>query len=158
MRQIEEALKSPNMQAFLMTIRHAEGTDDDNGYCMLFGGSMFPNFKDHPRIKVHRMSRGKSIVSSAAGAYQILQSTWDGIRDILGLSNFSPENQDRAAVYLIRRRGALEMVLKGEFVNALAACKKEWASLPGAGYGQPEKQVEVLRAVYLKEGGAISHE
>lgn len=41
----------------------------------------------------------------------------------------------------------------GQFDRAVALCSKEWASLPGAGYGQHEQSLEKLRAVYQKASG-----
>jgi muramidase (phage lysozyme) len=31
-----------------------------------------------------------------------------------------------------------------------------WASLPGAGYGQPEHKIEKLRAAYVAAGGVLA--
>lgn len=145
-----------NVQAFLRTIRVAEGTAGGNGYSMLFGGDTFSGFADHPRVLVTRTSNGKPITSSAAGAYQILRRTWDGVRAKLGLPDFSPASQDRAAVELIRQRGALADVRAGRFADAINKCRKEWASLPGAGYGQPEKNVGDLFTAYINAGGNVA--
>lgn len=145
-----------NVQAFLHTIRVAEGTAGGNGYSMLFGGGTFSGFADHPRVLVTRTSNGRPITSSAAGAYQILRRTWDGVRAKLGLVDFSPASQDRAAVELIRQRGALADVRAGRFADAVEKCKKEWASLPGAGYGQPEKNVGDLFTAYINAGGNVA--
>lgn len=145
-----------NVQAFLRTIRTAEGTAGGNGYSMLFGGDTFTGFADHPRVKVTRTSNGRPITSSAAGAYQMLARTWDGVRAKLGLADFSPASQDRAAVELIRQRGALADVRAGRFADAINKCRKEWASLPGAGYGQPEKNVGDLFTAYINAGGNVA--
>ena len=145
-----------NVQAFLRTIRVAEGTAGGNGYSMLFGGDTFTGFADHPRVLVTRTSNGTPITSSAAGAYQILRRTWDGVRVKLGLPDFSPASQDRAAVELIRQRGALADVRAGRFADAINKCRKEWASLPGAGYGQPEKNVGDLFTAYINAGGNVA--
>ncbi|WP_314434610.1 glycoside hydrolase family 24 protein [Massilia timonae] len=145
-----------NVQAFLRTIRTAEGTAGGNGYSMLFGGDTFTGFADHPRVKITRTSNGRPITSSAAGAYQMLARTWDGVRAKLGLADFSPASQDRAAVELIRQRGALADVRAGRFADAINKCRKEWASLPGAGYGQPEKNVGDLFTAYINAGGNVA--
>lgn len=145
-----------NVNAFLRTIRTAEGTAGGNGYSLLFGGRTFDGFADHPRIKVTANSNGRPITSSAAGAYQILSRTWDGVRGKLGLTDFTPASQDRAAVELIRQRGALAHVRAGRFADAIDKCRKEWASLPGAGYGQPEKRVSDLFAAYINAGGNVA--
>lgn len=150
------ATEQQNVSAFLRTIRSAEGTAGANGYTLLFGGGQFQGFADHPRRLVTATSNGKPITSSAAGAYQILRRTWDEVRAKLGLPDFSPASQDRAAVELIRRRGALADVRAGRFADAIDKCKKEWASLPGAGYGQPEKDIGHLFAVYVNAGGNVA--
>lgn len=153
--ELERALRNRNVRAMLATIRHAEGTASDNGYRMLFGGDLFEGFADHPRVVVARLSRGRPLRSTAAGAYQILARTWDSLRS-LGLLDFSPRSQDIAAVELIRRRGALQAVERGDFAGALNLIRREWASLPGAGYGQPEKPQAELLAVYRSNGGALA--
>jgi muramidase (phage lysozyme) len=53
-----------------------------------------------------------------------------------------------AAVELIRRCGVLDAIQRGEFDRTLVGIRSEWASLPGAGYGQPERDLEELRGVY----------
>jgi muramidase (phage lysozyme) len=143
-----------NVVAFLKTIRVSEGTSGDDGYSILVGGGHFDGFDDHPRQLVYLPNLG--INSSAAGAYQILRRTWDGVAGKLGLTDFSPASQDRAAVELIRQRGALADVRAGRFADAIAKCKKEWASLPGAGYGQRENSLASLQAAYLDAGGNLA--
>jgi lysozyme len=143
-----------NVNAFLRTIRVSEGTDGDDGYSKLVGGGQFSSFADHPRTLVWLSNLG--INSSAAGAYQILRKTWDGVRAKLGLVDFSPASQDRAAVELIRQRGALADVRAGRFAVAIGKCKKEWASLPGAGYGQRENSLASLQTAYVNAGGGVA--
>ena len=144
---------SANLRAFLYLIRYCEGTSGENGYRTLFGGGLFDSFADHPRQKITRTLGGKPITSSAAGAYQFLTRTWDECARALGLTDFSPESQDRAAVFLIKRRGALPAVEAGNLDEAIRLCNKEWASLPGSPYGQPVKTLAECRAVYHRAGG-----
>lgn len=143
-----------NLSAFLRMIRVSEGTSGADGYSILVGGGHFSSFADHPRTLVWLQNLG--INSSAAGAYQILRRTWDAVASALGLPDFSPASQDLAAVELIRRRGALADVRAGRFAVALEKCKKEWASLPGAGYGQRENKLAVLQAAYINAGGNLA--
>lgn len=149
-------LSNANLQAFLRMIRYAEGTASPNGYRTLFGGRLFDGYADHPRIAVTATVGGASITSTAAGAYQILARTWDGIKRAAGVSDFSPASQDRAAAALIRRRGALNDVLGGRFEAAVAKCAEEWASLPGSPYGQPRKTMQQVTAAYTGAGGWIA--
>lgn len=154
--EISNALKDRNVRAMLLSIRWAEGTAGPDGYRTLFGGGLFDSYADHPRKVVAAILGAVPIKSSAAGAYQILSKTWDGLKAPLGLPDFSPGSQDLAAVELIRRRGALGYVIEGRISLALDLIRKEWASMPGAGYGQPEKKVADLAAVYVKNGGLVA--
>ncbi|WP_236901475.1 glycoside hydrolase family 104 protein [Cupriavidus necator] len=144
-----------NRAAFLMMIRTAEGTAGANGYRTLFGGGLFESFADHPRQVVTALSNGKPISSSAAGAYQFLRRTWDTLAARLGLSDFTPASQDAAALELIREAGALGDVDAGRFALAVRKVRKIWASMPGAGYGQPEVALNRLQAAYEAAGGVV---
>ncbi|QCC05202.1 muramidase [Cupriavidus necator H16] len=145
-----------NRAAFLLTIRTGEGTAGNDGYRMLFGGGKFDSFADHPRQVVTALSNGKPISSSAAGAYQFLRRTWDTLAARLGLTDFSPASQDAAALELIREAGALGDVDAGRFALAVRKVRKIWASMPGAGYGQPEVALERLQAAYQAAGGVVN--
>jgi len=150
-----DEVKNNNVRAFLQMIRYCEGTDGVYGYATLFGGRVFESFADHPRKLVDFKLGGKPYKSSAAGAYQFLQKTWDALVKQHGFKDFGPENQDRAAVELIRGRRALQDVINGDLKAAVDKCNKEWASLPGSPYGQPVKSFEQCKAVYLKNGGVL---
>lgn len=95
-------------------------------------------------------------VSTAAGRYQIIRPTWLDAKRALALTDFSPASQDAAAVYLIRKRGALDDVKRGRLADAVAKCAPEWASLPGAGYKQPERRVASLTQAYVEAGGNLA--
>ncbi len=144
-----------NVRAFLSMIRYCEGTDGIYGYATMFGGKIFESFADHPRqLKVFKLG-GKEYKSSAAGAYQFLQKTWDALVKQHGYRDFSPESQDYAAIELIRGRRALDDVINGDLKTAIEKCNKEWASLPGSPYGQPVKTYVQCETVYLKNGGVL---
>lgn len=146
----------PNVQAFLRVIRRGEGTADEAGYRRMFGGELFSSFADHPRKKITKPFAGRKITSSAAGAYQFLESTWDETARLMSLVDFSPASQDRAAVGRVAARGALEDVKAGRFDLAIKKVSKEWASMPGSPYGQPVISLATARAVYTSAGGAIA--
>ncbi|WP_414604666.1 glycoside hydrolase family 104 protein [Stenotrophomonas sp. AR029] len=95
------------------------------------------------------------LASTAAGRYQFLSRTWGNLHRQLRLPDFGPLSQDKACIELIRGRRALDAVKAGQFDKAVALCSKEWASLPGAGYGQHEQSLEKLRSVYQKAGGKV---
>jgi muramidase (phage lysozyme) len=147
---------SINLRAFLYLIRHCEGTAGENGYRTLFGGELFDSFADHPRRAITKSLGGKPLTSTAAGGYQFLARTWDECAKALHLPDFSPESQDRAAIFLIKRRGALGDVEAGRIEAAIKKCNREWASLPGSPYGQPVKTLAECLAVYHRAGGAFA--
>lgn len=141
-----------NLTAFLLMIQYAEGTHGVNAYQTLYGGSLFYSFDQHPNQKITRWG----ITSTAAGAYQFLYSTWQALAKDVGLVDFSPASQDKGAIELVRRKGALVDVLQGRTSDAIYKCRKVWASLPGAGYGQNEKSIESLLRFYVTAGGQLN--
>ena len=143
-----------NLAAFMRAIRVGEGTLGQDGYRTIVGGGLFDDYSDHPRIKVW-IPRINDY-SSAAGAYQMIRRTWDGVQAKLGLPDFSPASQDLACIELIRQRGGLRLAMNGQFAAAVQKCRKEWASLPGAGYGQREESLARLQAEYINAGGQLA--
>lgn len=111
----------------LDTIASSEGA----GYRTLVGGRAFnSDIQDlgaHPNLVGLRTKDGPS---TAAGRYQITSTTWKGLQKKLGLTDFGPESQDRAAIELLRQRGALQDVLDGNFEAAARKLGNEWQSLP----------------------------
>ena len=142
---------TPERRALLDTIRYAEGTwtgGKSDGYRMLYGGTLVQTLERHPEIVVRRR-----YTSAAAGAYQFLPDTWHGVARQLGLTSFEPHNQDQAALHLIERRGALNLLDRGGISRELVArLAPEWASLPthsgGSHYGQPVKSYAELSSFY----------
>lgn len=147
---------SANLRAFLALVRWCEGTSGENGYRTIVGGELFDSFNDHPRIRKSGVfNNGKAWSSDAAGAYQFLSTTWSDCRDACNLPDFSPASQDEAAVFLIKRAGALHAVEQGDLRNAIHLCCKTWASLPGAPYGQPVKTYDACAVIFERAGGTI---
>lgn len=138
----------------------------DDGYNVLVGSTpqslrTFAGYADHPNIY------NKQFNSTAAGRYQLLYQWWAdvklpsgnvrrGYRSLLQLPDFSPLSQDRVALQQIRERGALPDIAAGHFEAAVRRVSNLWASLPGAGYGQHENQMDALRAAYVAAGGALA--
>lgn len=151
-----DALKHPNVQAFLRVIREGESSQDDVAYRTQVGGKRLDSLQWHPGEKVFVQRLG--VWSTAAGAYQFLHQTWNECVDALGLTDFGPASQDLAAVFLIRRRKALDDVVAGRFEEAVRKCAQEWASLPGSPYGQPTLTMDKALAVYRKWGGTLAGE
>jgi TP901 family phage tail tape measure protein len=133
-------------RALLDTIAYAEGTSGARGYQTMFTGRTFSSFASHPRM----IQRGGRYASDAAGRYQFLSTTWDGVARSLGLRDFSPANQDIGALELIRRRGVNSDAPLN--LRSLAALAPEWASLPTLSgrsyYGQPVKGATDLLRYY----------
>lgn len=159
-----KALAHPNVRAFLRVIRSGESSQDGSAYRWLFGSTqsnpkLFDSFASHPRVKTYEKFDGQFIkngrldYTTAAGAYQIVGSTWDECVAALGLPDFSPESQDIAAVFLIDRRHALGDLLEGRVTDAINKLGQEWASLPSAKYGQPTVKLEEALKVYQAYGG-----
>lgn len=151
------AQQQQNLAAFLAVIREGEGTADPDGYRRLFGGQLIDNLSDHPRTVVTATLGGKPIKSSAAGAYQALSRTWDDFIRAVGPRDFSPASQDEFAIWAIKRRGALNDVLNGQFAKAIAKTNREWASLPGSPYGQPTISMDTATNVYASNGGTFAN-
>ena len=143
---------TPERRAILNTIRFAEGTWTENsrdGYRVLFGGRMVSSLDRHP----NQIQYSSRYTSAAAGAYQFLPGTWDEASRKLNLSDFGPESQDQAALYLVERRNALSLADSGKITPTLIAkLAPEWASLPtysgSSYYGQPVKRYDDLRRFY----------
>ena len=152
----------PNVKAFLDTISYSEGTYKypNNGYNTMFTGKQFTGFKDHPRIIL-----GTALKSDAAGRYQIMSYTWDGVKKqfIPELADFSPSSQDLAACQLLSNRNSLNNIVAGEFDIAVQKCCLEWASFPDPNKGgmshysgQPSHTLDVLKKAYLSFGGKLA--
>ena len=124
-----------NLRKFLNFLGKAEGADYDT----IVGGSKFSDFRAHPRIVGLRTAEGPS---TAAGKYQIVGTTYDDVAPKLGIRDFSPDSQDKIAVELIRRKGALEDVRSGNFQSAIDKLGGTWASLPSSPYSQPKRSAE----------------
>lgn len=151
---LKAALDIVNVRAFLKGIRLGEGTSDDMGYYRIVGGQMFSDDSTHPHVRVY-LPRWK-LYSTAAGAYQIIFPTWQGLCNQYGFTDFSPETQDMMAVALIAGRHALNDVISGLFAEAVDKCNEEWASLPGSKSGQRTEDFENVKQVYLDNGGELA--
>lgn len=93
----------PGVAQRLLSVISAPGIEGAD-YNTLYGGGSFDGYADHPRKAIPIASgRNAGKTSSAAGRYQFLAGTWDEAAKALGLKDFSPENQDRAAWWLAQR-------------------------------------------------------
>lgn len=141
-QELRRYLDNPNVQAYLDAIGKSEGAD----YRTEFGGGRIEDLSHHPdQLHEFTTTTGQTKQTSAAGKYQFLKSTWDGEARRLGLSDFSPESQDLAAVDLIARNGALDDIAEGRFADATGKLGSVWASLPSSTYNQPTRSAERFR-------------
>lgn len=142
----DKYIGNPNVEKFLAYINTYEGNPQADH---LVGFRKFSGFEDHPRKAVKFNKRGDR--STAAGSYQLLSKTWDEQKKKLGLEDFSPENQKRAAIGLLKDSGALSSVVKGDFGAAKQKAAKIWASIPGSTIGEATGQ----RARFKPQAEAI---
>lgn len=159
---------SSNRTAFLDMIAYAEGTStsratQDRGYDVIVTGAdgkpeIFTSYDKHPFASGRRAKviNSKGLLSTAAGRYQELVANWFAYRDRLELPDFGPTSQDAMAIQQISEAGALQLIDDGHFAAAVAKCAHLWASLPGAGYDQPERELSKLQQVYVDAGGDIA--
>ncbi len=156
----EDLVLHPKIKAMLEVLAFTEGTG--NNYGKVVNGTVissphFPalvgkknvsvtDFSQHPDILVRVNS---SINSTAAGRYQFLKGTWDG----LGMPDFQPKSQDIAAVKLMKRRKMIEPLLSDDLHEAVFRGAPEWASLPTQGGGsffggQPARTITEIETKY----------
>jgi len=159
-----------NERAILAVLGYSEGTDrEPEPYRVCFGFKhKIESFADHPAVTGEwkgeplpdEMCRaagfGPGCLSTAAGRFQFKKSTWLEAKAAIHAPDFSPESQDRAALWLIGQCGALTDVHNGLLAEAIFKMRRRWASLPGAGYSQPERRISNLAAAFTKAGGSLA--
>lgn len=136
----------PEARGLLDTIA---STESAGRYNVRYGGASdktFQSFADHPRV-AEAITSGPDVgkTSSAAGRYQFIAPTWDAQAKKLGLTDFSPANQDAAAWDLAQTeykaktgKDLLTTLKSGNTADVLPALSGQWPSLPGG--RQPAKQ------------------
>lgn len=135
-QQIVTAMNQASQRAVLNRIASGESPD----YNTIYRGQQFTDYSDHPHVAVPIPGTHK--VSTAAGLYQMTYPTWESEKAKLGLSDFSPPNQDAAAwdladtTYQQKTGHSLmgDATIGNVNWNALA---KQWPSLRGAPPGPP---------------------
>lgn len=88
----------PEAQGFLNTIASGESGGD---YHKLYGGGQFKDDSQFPDWGGVQLPSGE--MTHAAGRYQFQPGTWKEAADALGLKDFSPQSQDKAAWWLAQR-------------------------------------------------------
>lgn len=123
---------NPRYKTYLDTISKAEGTWGNDAYSTTFGGGK----SDWKKGKDKTVRNN----SSAHGKYQFMNDTWfgkdkkgkhiPGLQEQLGLSSFSPEEQDVAALKLAENAGVLKHIDNDEWDKAIFAGGKVWMGMP----------------------------
>ena len=143
------SIEIARLKAFMYALIYGEGTLYDKGYKTLVGGGTFDDFSKHPNIY------NKKLNSTAAGAYQFLSKTWNEIvvkfGKRYGINDFSPKNQDRGCLILIKHYcEVLSQIKSGNIQEAIKKCRNIWASLPSATYGQRTETMKNFMKYYDK--------
>lgn len=120
----------------------AIATGEGANYNTLYGGSTFSDYSKFPdkgSVITHGPNAGR--VTHAAGRYQFEPGTWAEAAKALGLRDFSPESQDKAAWWLAQRTYAqrtgrnLLNDLQHPTPDILSlvgrTLSSQWTSLPG---------------------------
>ncbi|WP_046023807.1 glycoside hydrolase family 104 protein [Acinetobacter baumannii] len=142
-QQLMQLMNNPNARKMLDLIAAAEGVK--YGYNTLFGNQRIDNLSTHPNIKKpFKQTDGQVKYTTAAGRYQFLKDTWDGLARQYGIKDFSPQSQDFGALALLAQNGALPYVLKGDFNTAIRKSGSTWASLPTSPYAQNKRSWDFI--------------
>jgi muramidase (phage lysozyme) len=154
------ALVKP-VAAFLDLIAHSEGTSTskntrDDGYDIIVSGvdgpHTFSDYSAHPfaagRAPIIVRAAPALLKSTASGRYQITLPTWRSLCELNTLGTFSPENQDLAAIDLLRQCHAYELITASKIAAAIEACCETWASFAGNNYGQGGRTLAWLQEEY----------
>lgn len=168
----EAFLQNANVRACLEMISKSEGTNNDYSkmvYGIVTSSPLFPSLVGKKNVSIPNLNQFPNILvkvnnnglySSAAGKYQVLKATYAWVAAKLGISDFSAHSQDLIAVELIRFRGAMDYILRGDIEGALknSNLKMEWASIVGNSYGQGTHSIATLVGYYnsaLSSGASL---
>lgn len=114
----------------------------------------YVTLKDHTTISVGRVVPYET-PTSAAGAYQFVYDTWSSLARSLSMRDMSKNNQDRAAVELIRQKGVLDLIKNGKIRDSLSSLQFVWASL-GPRYGQGYICPDNIEEIFVANGGILN--
>lgn len=149
-KELEPYLNDSRVNAYLNMLMDAEGTSNySNPYAVAGGGKVtigdlsqaggFPSWG-------FTQTDGKRNKSSAAGAFQFLNSTYDGLRKQgYEVNDFQPRTQRLAAIALLKQNGALPYIVNGDFDTAIKKSAGTWASLPGSPYAQKTRDLAFVQ-------------
>ncbi len=158
-----------NVRAFLTFIKVHEGGDDNKAYNRWHTpGSVVKEqgdwdyFTNNQKLLGHP---GKSPHKhSAAGAFQILLSSWNDkwvgakIRQKYNISNFTDASQIRFTIGVLKeKKKVLHLIKKGDFITAARKIDTEWVFLKQSKYtdDQIRKEIKFFILEELRENSQI---
>jgi muramidase (phage lysozyme) len=149
----------PRYKSFLDLIAWSEGTSTspitaNDGYDVIVTGmdgpSVFTDYSKHPfedggsvTVRIN-----PTLISTAAGRYQLLARYWRAYKVQLSLPDYSPASQDAVALQQMKERDALTYLEADNPQQAIERCATIWASFPTNDYGQGGKGMGDLLAKY----------
>jgi len=129
---------SSNLAAFLRVIREGESDQTDAAFRRVVYGGYFDSFADHPRIHklltppheaVNPHDYPPNSTSSAAGAFQITETTFNDWCKATGPHGFTPDEQVACAVWRLGLvPGARDAIEAGAAVSACRLLMNVWTS------------------------------
>lgn len=96
----QASLGDGTIPAYGVTLLNAIAGTESPGYDVMNGGQRFTDMSRHPLAKGQAAKGG---TTSASGRYQFVRGTWERAAKALGLKDFSPASQDRAAWWLAQQ-------------------------------------------------------
>lgn len=139
--KVEAIYKNPTMLAnakdYLNMLAESEGTANqgDNGYNIMFRGGKIADYKAHPNQRHEYIDKqGRKGISTAAGRYQFIHSTYQETAKKLGITDFSPESQDKVAIALMLERG-VDFNDGADLATNVNKINNTWTSLTGSTVG-----------------------
>ena len=162
---LQAALRDPWVRAYLATIRHNEGTDrGGRGYATYFryydnGETPEETLRSY---HLHWMPIGNGKYSSASGAYQIINKTYQGLQQQFSREgvfkrmgerpdSWSPEVQDMMAVELLQQNGTLPLLLAHN-PSAIVGHKGQYKTWASWGAKSPQSTVAAFNHFLQQEG------
>jgi len=127
---------APGQRALLDVIAGGEAQSYNTRFNGNGPSATFDSYDDHPRQLVP-IPWMRGYKSDAAGRYQFISTTWDKLKNQLGLTDFTPPNQDAAAWQ--NAQNAFSARYPGQDLSAALAARQygpvasalgsEWASI-----------------------------
>ena len=157
-KRVQASAADENVRKFGNLIARAEGTMDTkygkDPYAIGFSGEIISDFSKHPNKMKNFSEGGKTLKTSAAGKYQFIGSTYDGLSKKTGVKDFSPESQEINFQELLNEHKVLDKVKSGDFLGAMDILGKKnvFASLPSSTRKQPKRSPDDIARMAAASG------